>query len=161
MCRWPGHAGRSGGARIRALARCAARGGAGSSGAGCSRLVSRPRFIAGAICPSCGQIDRLQVLEVEGEQLRRCVACGHEDDLSTTASQATGSSSRTLPTPRWRPEETGPGCNEPGAYSGPEFVGQASRINPLPATAGDFRPQPERSVFDRRQRRVKKFCLTS
>lgn len=50
--------------------------------------MNRPRFIAGAICPSCGQMDRLQVLEVEGEQKRRCVACGHEDDLSTTASQA-------------------------------------------------------------------------
>jgi Zn ribbon nucleic-acid-binding protein len=33
-------------------------------------------------------MDRLQVLEVDGQQVRRCVACGYEDDLSTTASQA-------------------------------------------------------------------------
>ena len=33
-------------------------------------------------------MDRLQVLEQAGETIRRCVACGHEDDLSTTASQA-------------------------------------------------------------------------
>ena len=50
--------------------------------------MSRPRFIAGAICPNCSAMDRLQVLEVDGETIRRCVACGHEDDLSTTTSQA-------------------------------------------------------------------------
>ena len=33
-------------------------------------------------------MDRLQVLVVDGQQVRRCVACGYEDDLSTTASQA-------------------------------------------------------------------------
>ena len=49
--------------------------------------MSRPRFIAGAICPNCSEMDRLQVLEEDGVQKRRCVACGHEDDLSTTASQ--------------------------------------------------------------------------
>ena len=49
--------------------------------------MSRPRFIAGAVCPKCSAMDRLQVFEADGEQKRRCVACGHEDDLSTTASQ--------------------------------------------------------------------------
>ena len=33
-------------------------------------------------------MDRLQVLAEDGETIRRCVACGHEDDLSTTTSQA-------------------------------------------------------------------------
>jgi Zn ribbon nucleic-acid-binding protein len=32
-------------------------------------------------------MDRLQVFEIDGEPKRRCVACGHEDDLSNTASQ--------------------------------------------------------------------------
>ena len=50
--------------------------------------MSRPRFIAGAVCPSCGAMDRLQVFAEDGETIRRCVACGHEDDLSTTTSQA-------------------------------------------------------------------------
>jgi uncharacterized metal-binding protein (TIGR02443 family) len=49
--------------------------------------MSRPRFIAGAVCPKCSAMDRLQVLGADGEQRRRCVACGYEDDLSTTASQ--------------------------------------------------------------------------
>jgi uncharacterized metal-binding protein (TIGR02443 family) len=50
--------------------------------------MSRPRFIAGAVCPNCSEMDRLQVLQVNGEAIRRCVACGHKDDLSATASQA-------------------------------------------------------------------------
>ena len=34
------------------------------------------RFIAGAVCPSCGELDRL-VVEGEGSaKTRRCVACG-------------------------------------------------------------------------------------
>lgn len=49
--------------------------------------MSRPRFIAGAICPNCSAMDRLQVFEEAGQQKRRCVACGHEDDLRSTASQ--------------------------------------------------------------------------
>jgi uncharacterized metal-binding protein (TIGR02443 family) len=50
--------------------------------------VSRPRFIAGAVCPACGAMDRLQLLEADGDQRRRCVACGHEDSLASTASRA-------------------------------------------------------------------------
>ena len=50
--------------------------------------MSRPRFIAGAICPACGAMDRLQLLEADGDQRRRCVACGHEDSLASTASRA-------------------------------------------------------------------------
>jgi uncharacterized metal-binding protein (TIGR02443 family) len=38
---------------------------------------SRRRFIAGAICPDCGVMDRI-VIEPEGE-LRRCLACGFEE----------------------------------------------------------------------------------
>ncbi len=49
--------------------------------------MSRPRFIAGAVCPACGAMDRLQLLETDGDQRRRCVACGHEDSLSSSASR--------------------------------------------------------------------------
>ncbi len=49
--------------------------------------MSRPRFIAGAVCPSCGVMDRLQFLD-EARSRRRCVACGHEDDLDSASSQA-------------------------------------------------------------------------
>lgn len=42
---------------------------------------ARRRFIAGAVCPDCRAVDRI-VLEDEGEvRRRRCVACGHTDQL--------------------------------------------------------------------------------
>jgi uncharacterized metal-binding protein (TIGR02443 family) len=48
---------------------------------------SRPRFIAGAVCPACGRMDRL-VMEGDGEdRRRRCVACGHSDDLRSAGSR--------------------------------------------------------------------------
>ncbi|MEM8767655.1 MAG: YheV family putative metal-binding protein [Pseudomonadota bacterium] len=49
--------------------------------------MSRPRFIAGAVCPSCGAMDRLQFIDASRSR-RRCVACGHEDDLNSASSQA-------------------------------------------------------------------------
>ena len=50
--------------------------------------MSRPRFIAGAVCPKCGAMDRLQLLEVADDKRRRCVACGHEDGLASASSRA-------------------------------------------------------------------------
>jgi len=35
-----------------------------------------PRFIAGAICPQCGEMDRVVVECVEAEERTRCVSCG-------------------------------------------------------------------------------------
>ncbi|MEJ2087405.1 MAG: YheV family putative metal-binding protein [Gammaproteobacteria bacterium] len=42
------------------------------------------RFIAGAVCPGCGAMDRL-VLEGNGKE-RHCVACGYRDALPVAAS---------------------------------------------------------------------------
>ena len=50
--------------------------------------MNRPRFIAGAVCPACGAMDRLQLFQAEDGKRRRCVACGHEDDLANASSQA-------------------------------------------------------------------------
>jgi uncharacterized metal-binding protein (TIGR02443 family) len=48
-------------------------------------VSGRPRFIAGAVCPSCAAVDRT-VLFVEGDvRERRCVACGHRERMSTAA----------------------------------------------------------------------------
>jgi hypothetical protein len=33
-------------------------------------------------------MDRLQLFETSGEKKRRCVACGHEDELGNASSQA-------------------------------------------------------------------------
>lgn len=46
------------------------------------------RFVAGAVCPACQEVDRL-VLEYDNDQpepLRRvCVACGFSEDLEGTS----------------------------------------------------------------------------
>lgn len=39
------------------------------------------RFIAGAVCPRCGEMDRI-VMYREGErQYRECVSCGFHDEI--------------------------------------------------------------------------------
>lgn len=49
---------------------------------------STKRFIAGAVCPQCQQMDRL-VMYREGERsFRECVSCGfHEEMLLSAAPQ--------------------------------------------------------------------------
>jgi uncharacterized protein len=39
-------------------------------------VTKRPRFIAGAVCPSCGATDRTVVEHDGTTRMRRCVACG-------------------------------------------------------------------------------------
>lgn len=48
--------------------------------------MKRRRFIAGAVCPACGAMDRL-ALEADGKG-RCCVACGYQDELPVAASRA-------------------------------------------------------------------------
>lgn len=43
------------------------------------------RFIAGAVCPACGAMDRI-VLVGDGRE-RHCVDCGHVDGLPVAASR--------------------------------------------------------------------------
>ncbi len=38
----------------------------------------KKRFIAGAVCPRCGKMDKL-VVDLEGNQ-RECVSCGYRDE---------------------------------------------------------------------------------
>lgn len=42
----------------------------------------KKRFIAGAICPACTQMDRIQMWDVTGIAHRTCVACGFADQLN-------------------------------------------------------------------------------
>ena len=37
------------------------------------------RFIAGAICPRCAEMDKIVMYEVDEVQFRECVACGFKD----------------------------------------------------------------------------------
>lgn len=39
------------------------------------------RFIAGAVCPRCGEMDRLVSYEEDGKTLRECVACDFSEAL--------------------------------------------------------------------------------
>jgi uncharacterized metal-binding protein (TIGR02443 family) len=43
--------------------------------------VTRARFIAGARCRRCGEIDRIVVEESDDGRIQRCVACGHREAL--------------------------------------------------------------------------------
>ena len=39
------------------------------------------RFIAGAICPRCGELDRLVVFTRDGRDYRACVSCDFEEAM--------------------------------------------------------------------------------
>ena len=48
--------------------------------------MSKKRFIAGAVCPRCGKMDKLKV-DMQ-DQRRECVACGYADALPDDAAAA-------------------------------------------------------------------------
>jgi len=39
------------------------------------------RFIAGAVCPACSQMDTIRTYQDEGRPARECVNCGYADTL--------------------------------------------------------------------------------
>lgn len=46
-------------------------------------MSSIKRFIAGAICPRCAEMDKITMHTTDdGDQVRECVACGYTDALS-------------------------------------------------------------------------------
>lgn len=42
--------------------------------------ATRKRFIAGAVCPRCGAMDRITVFSKDGKDYRECVECGFSDE---------------------------------------------------------------------------------
>lgn len=44
-------------------------------------MGKKPRFISGAVCPSCQLIDKLVLQDIDGTSTRRCVRCGFSDSL--------------------------------------------------------------------------------
>ena len=61
----------------------------------------RPRFVAGAVCPSCQEMDRM-VIDVAADE-RRCVACGFVEarpdaDASMPPTRVTRASARRVET---------------------------------------------------------------
>ncbi|WP_338353660.1 YheV family putative zinc ribbon protein, partial [Thalassolituus oleivorans] len=48
--------------------------------------VRKRRFIAGAVCPKCAEMDKtVMFTNDEGEEVRECVSCGYSQ---TTSEQA-------------------------------------------------------------------------
>ncbi len=45
------------------------------------------RFIAGAVCPKCTQLDKIVTYSQEGKTFRECVSCGFKDELRITPQQ--------------------------------------------------------------------------
>ena len=66
-----------------------------------SEPKQRPRFVAGAVCPSCQEMDRM-VIDVSTDE-RRCIACGFVEarpDASATmpATRVTRAAARRVET---------------------------------------------------------------
>jgi uncharacterized metal-binding protein (TIGR02443 family) len=43
--------------------------------------VRKRRFIAGAVCPACSEMDKIQMWDENGVPHRECVGCGYADTL--------------------------------------------------------------------------------
>ncbi|QXH46655.1 YheV family putative metal-binding protein [Pseudomonas xanthosomatis] len=43
---------------------------------------TKRRFIAGAVCPACSEMDKLMMWNEDGVPHRECVACGFTDTLN-------------------------------------------------------------------------------
>lgn len=41
----------------------------------------KKRFIAGAVCPKCSAMDRIQMYRIDGVDYRECVECGFKDEM--------------------------------------------------------------------------------
>lgn len=41
----------------------------------------KKRFIAGAVCPSCSELDKVVMYDEHGDRFRECVACGFKEQL--------------------------------------------------------------------------------
>lgn len=39
------------------------------------------RFIAGAVCPRCSEMDRLVMYKENGKEFRECVSCDYKDEM--------------------------------------------------------------------------------
>lgn len=53
-------------------------------------MASPKRFIAGAVCPRCAEMDKIVMYTNDEGQFRECVACGYKDkqaDPETTAAE--------------------------------------------------------------------------
>ncbi|MFA0809651.1 YheV family putative zinc ribbon protein [Microbulbifer epialgicus] len=48
---------------------------------GGGKKTSKKRFIAGAVCPRCSEMDRIVNYQEDGKNYRECVSCGFKDEI--------------------------------------------------------------------------------
>ncbi|UTW44590.1 YheV family putative metal-binding protein [bacterium SCSIO 12696] len=46
---------------------------------------TKPRFIAGAVCPRCGEMDKVVAYKEGDDNFRECVSCGFKEQLRLQA----------------------------------------------------------------------------
>lgn len=46
------------------------------------RVITKKRFIAGAVCPACSEPDKLMMWNEDDVPHRECVHCGYSDTLN-------------------------------------------------------------------------------
>lgn len=51
-----------------------------------SQKAIRKRFIAGAVCPRCSEMDKIVNYTQGGKNYRECVACGFKDEIRLQSS---------------------------------------------------------------------------
>ncbi|MGY0218575.1 YheV family putative zinc ribbon protein [Endozoicomonadaceae bacterium StTr2] len=44
-------------------------------------MTVKKRFIAGAVCPKCGEMDRIVMFDQDDQSVRECVSCGFTDAM--------------------------------------------------------------------------------
>lgn len=58
------------------------------------------RFIAGAVCPRCAEMDKLVMyLDDENNQARECVRCGYQDVMTDNGPEQRGTRQALSPNP--------------------------------------------------------------
>jgi uncharacterized metal-binding protein (TIGR02443 family) len=69
-------------------------------------MTSKPqrRFIAGAVCPACGALDKI-VVDLESDQ-RQCVSCGFAEERPQAPASASGELSTRVSRPAARRLDT-------------------------------------------------------
>lgn len=61
---------------------------------------AQKRFIAGAVCPKCSEMDKLVMYKnEEGRDVRECVACGYRDVMKSEEEMAEAAQLETRVTP--------------------------------------------------------------
>ncbi len=54
-----------------------------STASGATKVIKR--FIAGAVCPRCSELDKIVMYRQDTKDFRACVACGFVDEMRFTA----------------------------------------------------------------------------